>query len=124
MKPLRAPSLAWVPAFYLAGVGAFGILVGYRAWRDHFTMPYGNDWAILHGYYSMPLGEWLFSPESGHRIPVTLLVLAADLELLSGHMHLLVVASLVTTLASVWILRIGLRASDPDGAPLSWVAYG
>ena len=124
MKPLRAPSLSWLPALYLVGVGAFGILVGYRAWRDHFTMPYGNDWPILHRYYSMPLGEWLFAAESGHRFPVTLLVLAADLELLSGRMHLLVVASLVTTLASVWILRIGLRASDPDGAPLAWVAYG
>ena len=124
MKRLRAPSPVWLPALYLAGVGAFGILVGSWAWRDHFTMLYGNDWGILHRYYSMPLGEWLFSPAAGHRLPVTLLLLAADLELLSGRMHLLVVASLVTTLATVWILRTGLRASDPEGTPLAWVAYG
>lgn len=89
----------------------------YVAWRVHFTVPHVDDWRILDDMLSHPLLSWIFTDQNGHRMPVTLFLLAVDYEFFLGKMHLLVATSLLCAWLGVLALRAGLRAgADLDAS--------
>src|SRR3970282_413663 len=84
-----------VAPIYLGLVVAFVLAVSAVALRDHLTLLFVDDWRVLDRYQSLPLLEYLVTPQHGHYLPATLALFALDHELLGGRMHLLVAASLV-----------------------------
>ncbi len=104
----------------------------YVALCDHYRVPNLDDWRILNGFFSEPFWTWVFGSQNGHRIPGTLLLLAADYTFFGGHMHLPVAVGVGCTWAAFAVVALVLR-SLPDvdmrrtllafaGAALFWAA--
>jgi hypothetical protein len=89
----------------------FAVAVSMLALREHIRVPYLDDWRLLDEMYLAPLGTWLFSVQTGHRMPATLLLLHLDQTLAGGRMHLLVAASLACAWISAALLALALRGS-------------
>lgn len=79
-----------VGATYTTFVALFVAWVCLTTLRDHFTTPWGDDWRFLDSLFGGTSWAWYFAPRSGHRMPVTLLLLDVDYHRFGGHMHLLV----------------------------------
>jgi hypothetical protein len=116
---LRRAALA-----YLVAVGAFALAAAGLALRDHYTVPFVDDWRVLDRLDSLPLPAFLFTAQNGHYLPVTLALFAADQAWLGGRTHLLTVASLACLAIAGGLLARALRRHDGLASPLSRLALG
>ncbi|MGE4609711.1 MAG: hypothetical protein AAEJ52_23490, partial [Myxococcota bacterium] len=108
---------------YVACVALFALVASVLALRDHYVVPYSDDWRIADDLFQKPLAEWVLTDQAGHRIPVTLLLFYLDYELLGGRMHLLVIGSLLFAWAALGVLAFGLREAGRSPDPVSRVAF-
>lgn len=108
---------------YVATVALFALAVSILALRNHYVVPYIDDWRILDDLFRQPFVEWVFADQAGHRIPVTLLLVYLDYELFGGRMHLLVVGSLLCAGSAMGVLGFGLREAAHTPDPVSRVAF-
>lgn len=108
-----APLPRRVALAYLALVAGFGVVAALLALRDHFDVPFVDDWRILDHYASQGLLAYLFTAENGHRLPLTLALFAIDYEWLEGRMRLLVLASIACLALIAGLLG---RAFRRDGS--------
>jgi hypothetical protein len=109
---------------YLLFALAFAAHASYVAWRDHWVVPYVDDWRMLQQMFSEPLWPWLFADQNGHRIPATLFLLFVDYKLFHGRMDVLVAASLACAWLAAAALRVGLRADSGGDDPVDRVRLG
>jgi len=117
-NPRDAPLLRLVFLAYLAFVVLSGAAAVLLSLRDHFDVPFVDDWRVLDHYASQTLPSYLFTAENGHRLPVTLALFAIDHEWLGGRMRLLVVASISCMLLAALLLgRIFRRNAGWGSAP-------
>ncbi len=117
--PLRRWSFA-----YLGCVVAFAVVAALLAIRDHFSVPYVDDWRLLDDYQSLPLLDYLFTPQRGHHVPVTLALFALDYEFFGGRGRLLVVSSLICVGLVIGLLYRVFRDHDRLSGPASRMAFG
>ena len=107
---------------YVVLVVLFAIHVVWVAIDTHYTIPTRDDWRLLDGMFSSPTLEWILTDQVGHRVPVTLSLMYFDYTIFGGHMHLLVLASLLWTGVAVAILARAPRFRDLSLDPLAWTA--
>ena len=86
------------------GVSALALL-------DHHRIANADDWRIYDDMFSHPLGEWIFTSQNGHRIPLTLALTWIDYVWLEGQMHLLVGVSLAFALGTSLLLWLACRVA-------------
>lgn len=104
-------------------------VVGFIAWaalaamRDHALVPTTDDSRILVGMFETPFWEWVFSLQNGHRVPITLLLFAADYRWLDGLNHGMVAGSVVTLGLAVAVLGFGLATRGGLRAPIARLVY-
>lgn len=114
---------------YASLAALFVLAVSVLAWREYGRIAAQDDWRLLHDLYTTPFLGWLFSDQNGHRVPLTLLVYAADYVLLSGRYQLLVAGSLTCALLAVAamarVVGSGREGWTPGGvAAISFFGFG
>jgi hypothetical protein len=124
LRSLAERVLPHLSLAYLGCVAAFGLAVSLLAIRDHFTVPYMDDWRFLDHYQSMPFLDYLFTTQNGHHVPLTLALFALDYEFLGGRGRLLVGASLACVGLSIGFLYRIFRDHDGLSAPVSRMVFG
>ncbi len=124
LRALAERVLPQLSLAYLGCVAVFGLSVSFLAIGGHFTVPYVDDWRILDHYQSMPFLDYLFTPQNGHHVPVTLALFALDYEVLGGRSHLLVLASLLCVWMSIGFLYRIFRDHDGLSTPVSRIVFG
>jgi hypothetical protein len=106
-----------------------GFVAGFILWasfislRDHGATLNRDDARILLDMYALPFFEWVFSGQAGHRVPLTLLLFAADYHWLDGEKHLLVLASIVTLGLALGVLWLACRSGRGLASPLSQLVF-
>ncbi len=114
----------WIPRAYPVFVAGFVVASAWLALRDHYRIPTFDDWRILDDFFSTPLLEWTFGQQNGHFVPLTLLLLHLDYVLLSGRMHLLVIASLGCAGLAAVVLGKGLAGGSELRSPVRETLVG
>jgi hypothetical protein len=109
---------------YVLAAFVFAAHCSYVAARYHWTVPYVDDWRILADMFSQPLSSWIFADQSGHRIPVTLLLTFLDYTFFGARMHLLVFASVVCLWISAAVLYLGLAPEGMVRGPIDHLRFG
>ena len=109
---------------YLLGVAAFVAWVVFASLRDHYTVPFMDDWRIWGGYFSTPFWRWVWEGSNGHRLLATFPLMALDYEYFGGRMHVPAIASVVCAVATVPLLYIGVRSCRELPPPLRSALFG
>jgi hypothetical protein len=109
-------------ASVLAALG-FAVFCTLATLRDHYTTPHADDWRLLDDLFKTSLADWIFADHVGHRIPLTLFLLYLDYTYLSGHMHLLVIGSLLCAWVAAGALYVAFRAEPGARSPTDRVVY-
>jgi hypothetical protein len=122
-RPRRFP-LDWLSLVYLSFVVIFSAWICTISLLDRVTVPIIDDWRILGDFYSMSLGEWLFSDQNGHRTVFTFALFALDYAFFGGRQELLVVATLLTAWVSVGVLVLGCRTGGGLESAVARTAVG
>lgn len=107
----------------VAGATGFAVWACHAALRDHQVVLMADDWRIIEGFYQLPFWEWVFSNQNGHRIPLTLLLFAADWRWFEGRMVLLALGSLALAWLAVAALALGYRGERGFDTPLAWATF-
>jgi hypothetical protein len=104
-------ALGIASAAYAAGVAAFAAFAIQLAGSEHFRDLYADEWVALAGRGGQPFVQWLFTSHNGHVIPVTRLLLHADLEWVSSRGALPAGMALAALGAAAWLVWLPVRAS-------------
>ena len=113
-------ALGIASAAYPLGVAVFAAFAVWTSASEHFEHLFADDWVILAQRGEQSFARWLIASHNGHLIPLTRLLLHADLEWLAGRGTLPTAVGLLATGAAAALLWLTLRASGIERASLRW----